>query len=317
MAEGEFDNVESSFGVPSKGNGARPLDSPIQTLTCESRGERVVTPMLIRMKGQSTAESVDCPVSTLTTMNSHAVAEAIIKYRGTRTANPSDEPIHTVSAGGINYAIMVAFLHSVGLEDYEEEILRKAWGTNWRDKVPKVEETGDDDVCGFGLAIDHTGSGLSGTNSLDEPLTTQTTKQRHATVAADVIPVEGGAIQKCGSPYLIQYYGNIQNSEMETPLPTVTTKGRHAVVYPVVEVQGELFIVDVRFRMLDVPELAAAQGFSPLYQFTGTKTSQVKQIGNAVPRNTARALLLAHLKQDSDIREEQYSYIDEDSQIKG
>jgi hypothetical protein len=37
------------------------------------------------------------------------------------------------------------------------------------------------------------------------------------------------------------------------------------------------------------------------YQFSGTKTDQVKQIGNAVPRRLARAIVAAVLSQNSDV----------------
>jgi DNA (cytosine-5)-methyltransferase 1 len=48
-------------------------------------------------------------------------------------------------------------------------------------------------------------------------------------------------------------------------------------------------------------ELAGAQGFPVGYKFSGTKTDSIKQIGNAVPRNLARAIVLAALNQSSDI----------------
>lgn len=44
-----------------------------------------------------------------------------------------------------------------------------------------------------------------------------------------------------------------------------------------------------------------AQGFRRDYKFTGTKTDQVKQIGNAVPRRLARAIVAAALSQNSDV----------------
>ena len=37
--------------------------------------------------------------------------------------------------------------------------------------------------------------------------------------------------------------------------------------------------------------------------FTGSKTEQVHQIGNAVPCGFVRALIAAHLTQSSDVRE--------------
>jgi len=53
----------------------------------------------------------------------------------------------------------------------------------------------------------------------------------------------------------------------------------------------------IRFRMLQPHELAAAQGFARSYKFEGNKSTQVKQIGNAVPHYTAKALCRERLKQ--------------------
>jgi DNA (cytosine-5)-methyltransferase 1 len=47
--------------------------------------------------------------------------------------------------------------------------------------------------------------------------------------------------------------------------------------------------------MLQPHELAAGQGFPAGYKFTGTKTEQTRQIGNAVEVNQARALFAAML----------------------
>jgi DNA (cytosine-5)-methyltransferase 1 len=66
-------------------------------------------------------------------------------------------------------------------------------------------------------------------------------------------------------------------------------------------IDGQQYQLDIRFRMLQPHELALAQGFPKGYQFTGTKTDQVKQIGNAVPRRLARALVAAVLSQNSDV----------------
>jgi DNA (cytosine-5)-methyltransferase 1 len=88
---------------------------------------------------------------------------------------------------------------------------------------------------------------------------------------------------------------------VDGPLHTVRTHECHALVRPVVVVNGNHYELDIHFRMLQPHELAAAQGFRRDYKFTGNKTEQVKQIGNAVPRNLARALVLAVLSQQNDI----------------
>lgn len=51
------------------------------------------------------------------------------------------------------------------------------------------------------------------------------------------------------------------------------------------------------YRMLQPNELAAATGFPPDYKFTGTKVEVVKQIGNAVPPNFAKAIFKQILKE--------------------
>jgi DNA (cytosine-5)-methyltransferase 1 len=91
-------------------------------------------------------------------------------------------------------------------------------------------------------------------------------------------------------PYLVKYYGSGQSQSTELPLDTITTKPRFGLCQPVLEIEGERYIVDVLFRMLKPIELSKAQGFPDDYQFTGNTESIVKQIGNAVPKNLAKAL---------------------------
>ena len=90
-------------------------------------------------------------------------------------------------------------------------------------------------------------------------------------------------------PFLLQYYGNGEARRIGLPLDTVTCKDRFALI------DGCPVSLDIRFRMLQPHELAAAQGFPGDYQFSGNKSQQVKQIGNAVPVNTAAALCKAVL----------------------
>lgn len=89
---------------------------------------------------------------------------------------------------------------------------------------------------------------------------------------------------------------------IDEPLDAVTTKDRHALISPLVEINGTLLRVRYRYRLLQPHELAGAQGFRPDYQFTGNKADRVKQIGNAVPRRTARALVAALITQNPDVR---------------
>jgi site-specific DNA-cytosine methylase len=63
-----------------------------------------------------------------------------------------------------------------------------------------------------------------------------------------------------------------------------------------VMINGEPYLLDLRFRMLSNLELARAMGFSDeesTYEFVGNISEVTRQIGNAVPVNMAKALVLA------------------------
>jgi DNA (cytosine-5)-methyltransferase 1 len=75
----------------------------------------------------------------------------------------------------------------------------------------------------------------------------------------------------------------------------------HSSGRPIIVIEGVRYVLEILFRMLQVPELSAGQGFPRDYQFKGTQTEVIKQIGNAVPCNTARALVKAVLTQNSNV----------------
>jgi DNA (cytosine-5)-methyltransferase 1 len=62
------------------------------------------------------------------------------------------------------------------------------------------------------------------------------------------------------------------------------------------------YVLDIRFRMLQPKELAAATGFPKNYKFLGTKTEVVKQIGNAVVVDIAKALCVSLLTSNSQFK---------------
>jgi DNA (cytosine-5)-methyltransferase 1 len=92
-------------------------------------------------------------------------------------------------------------------------------------------------------------------------------------------------------PFLTKYYGTGSVQPTNEPLDTVTTKDRFGLaMVSLVQTMQELGVVDIGFRMLDVDELARAQGFPGGYYLHGTRAEQVKQVGNAVCPPVAKAL---------------------------
>lgn len=153
----------------------------------------------------------------------------------------------------------------------------------------------------FIVAMEHGGRTISG----DDPLPTVTCARGGAMGVAYLLPQQSGSILRPatqpaptvatsgGIALVVEYYGTGQARPVTDPLPTVTCKPRFGLVHA----HGR----QIGFRMLQPHELAAAQGFPRGYQFTGTKTEQVRQIGNAVPCGFARALIAAHLTQSADV----------------
>jgi hypothetical protein len=154
-------------------------------------------------------------------------------------------------------------------------------------------------------------------HSVDDPAPAVTGRGAGNLIEPKLLPQHGGgALRPVSSPaptiacdgavalvqpFLVHYYGNGGSDSVENPVATVTTRDRFGLVRPVVQVNGEKYELDILYRMLQPHELAGAQGFPLDYQFTGTKTEVVKQIGNAVPRRLARALVAAALKQDANV----------------
>lgn len=170
---------------------------------------------------------------------------------------------------------------------------------------------GDVALCEpFVIAMEHGGH----VRSVRDPLNTITTARggAHGVVEPCLLPQQsGGALRPVSEPaptistdgavalvepFLVKYYGTARAQSIDEPLDTITTKDRHALVRPLVRLEGKTYQLDIRFRMLQPHELAAAQGFPRDYRFSGTKTDQVKQIGNAVPCGLARALVRAALE---------------------
>lgn len=147
---------------------------------------------------------------------------------------------------------------------------------------------------------------------INVPLPTITSARGGAIAVAQpfILPVEGfyrgnlpkdvedpiGAITQRGygsliEPYLIQYNGGSDASRVDYPIRTITTKDRYALVQPELEIKGKAYRLEILYRMLKPDELAAAMGFPSDYMFKGNRNQVVKQIGNAVAVNVAKALI--------------------------
>lgn len=231
----------------------------------------------------------------------------IVILRGTSNTRQIGKPLPTVTGGGVHFGLVEPFM----VPFYGERKGQEPRTHKTNEPVPTIPASGGGK---FGLVepfmIRYNGShagkndGDGRGQDIDWPIGTLDTSNRYGLVEPFLIQSEhGGRIRETkrplntitgssrgfgvAEPFLVKYYGSANVQPVRIPIGALTTKDRYALV------QDDLYTLDITFRMLQPHELAAAQGFPGDYWFAGTKTDQVKQIGNAVPVNTARALALS------------------------
>lgn len=164
----------------------------------------------------------------------------------------------------------------------------------------------------FVLSTSHPGGRGSYVYPGDRPLPTVTTTSEHGLVEPFVVQTSHAGDDNCRvrpvaaptfaattrnnlglvEPFIVPQMSSNAPRSTGLPVPTITTTSRGIGLC---QPAGGPGAYDIRFRMLQPSELAAAMGFPSGYRFTGDKSEQTKQIGNAVEVNCARALCSAVL----------------------
>ncbi len=222
-------------------------------------------PFLVMLYGTNDARSVDRPAPTITAGGNHIglCSPFLIhtNHTGGDRTHDIDKPVPTVTCGHRGeMALIEPFLlqqQSCGAPRSVES------------PVPTIATKGAIALVEPFITIM---KGQSKVRDIDSPVPTITTNPH---------------LYLC-EPFITKYYGCGQGAaSINRPLDTVTTKDRFGLVEPCSDGKE---VYDIRFRMLQPHELAAAMSFDGDYKFTGNKTDQIKQIGNAVPVRTAEAL---------------------------
>lgn len=303
--------------------GARPVSEPLNTVLTRDH-MALVEPTLVTLRNNVAPRSTDQPVPTVSAGGTHiGLTDAVmVPFYGERAGQAPrthsvDEPVPTIPAtGGGKFALVQPFMVTAGgpegqgrhpksiddpvptiltenklaLIEVEGEpasfLLGQHGGATARpvtEPVPTIATGGAiSKTDAFVIPLNHGGRDVR-THDVNEPMPTITTIDAWALI----------------EPFIVQFYGSGSGKEPRStaePLPTVTSKDRFGLVRPVIEVDGQKFTLDIRFRMLTPKELARAMSFDEDYQFTGNREDQVKQIGNAVPCELAKALCMAALE---------------------
>ncbi|TJW14590.1 MAG: DNA cytosine methyltransferase [Mesorhizobium sp.] len=263
-------------------------------------------PFLVILRNHMAGQSVDGPLPTIAANGTHiGLAQPILLSPNSSGAPRSaDDPLPTITTGGASTDERPGCARPMLVEPF---ILNRH-GDNGGTRAHSVEEPTPTANCDGGgyivepFVLSRQGGGAP--RSVDDPTPAQVAKHSHVLIS----PYYGsGSGETCAGA--------------EEPLPTVTAKGRFGMVVPVTQSNGgalardvetdplatmttakggefalvhgdSVFLVpedspayDILFRMLEPHELAAAMGFTTddaIYEFAGTKTEKIKQIGNAV-----------------------------------
>ncbi|WND04470.1 DNA cytosine methyltransferase [Acinetobacter soli] len=282
--------ISTYYGEKNKGEvrGSK-LNSPIRTMTTENRFS-LVAPVLTECANASRPRCMPAnePIRTIcaqTKGGHHAlIAPSLVVNTSGHHGNTVYKPLHTIATGG-HHALVSAF-----------------------------------------LAKNYTG--VIG-SQVSEPIHTITSKDHHSIVASHLVKLRNNNIgHRADEPlhtitasgghfaevraFLTAFYGNERDgTSIDNPLRTIPTRDRFGLV---TVGQQQYQIADIGFRMLQPHELFKAQGFPESYIFSYgidehgntlklTKTEQTRMVGNSVPPQLSRALVLANFAHESKINQ--------------
>lgn len=281
-----------SLGQQS-GSVARSVEEPLPTIATAGAISLIEPSLVSYYGGSDETTSVDRPLPTATTKARFGLCRPmVVKLYGTSSTASVEEPVPTVTAGGTHLGLCQPFI------------------------VPQFGEADGQAPRLHDIAAPLPAVTGHGAGALVQPLVLQM-----AQVGRD----DNGMVRTAGqplptitahnntavaTPILVQFdqqSGSNGVRAVDDPLPTLTTKCGLAVAEPtltpsgedvdprrLVEIDGQVYALDIRFRMLTNRELARAMGFEG-YQFTGNVGEITRQIGNAVCVNLAAALVTAIL----------------------
>ncbi len=255
-------------------------------------------PFLVILRNHMFGASVDAPLPTIAANGTHiGLAEPIILNRhsaprGETRSVSEPAPTPTTSGGGYLVEPFILSRHAEGAPRSLDQPTPTQVAKQSHVLISPYYGSGSGETC----------------NTADDPLPTVTAKARFGMVVPlthagghdraldareDPLPTITGA-NRGELAFITAQHGERPGQaprvhDIDRPAPTIAASGHIDLVEATEE-------YDILFRMLEPHELAAAMGFNSeetAYEFAGTKTEQIKQIGNAVSVAKMRACVRA------------------------
>lgn len=261
------------------------VDAPLGTITAGGQHHALAVPFQFKALGRNPGltKGIDTPVPTIVAAReNHAIVMPFISHLAgpgsTRAdgAESLEDPTRTILTREDRAIVQPFLVPHFGERDGQEPRSHAI-----EDPLPTVTGQGAGSLAvPFVTMLSQSGSNGGRNVSVEDPLGTITTAK--------------GGERALVLPFLTKYYGTGSVQPTGEPLDTVTTRDRFGLAMAsLIETMRELHVIDIGFRMLDVDELARAQGFPEGYYMHGTRAEQVKQIGNSVSPPVAAALCRA------------------------
>ena len=276
-------------------------------------------PFIINYKFDNEPQSINNPLTTVTSVNNHYVVTPTIMSNNTGNIGASaDSPLPTVTTGNRN------FLVAPSLVQYHRETTEnEVRGQEVTEPIMTIDTNPRYALACAHIMKNYAGGYTGAGTKADAPLDTVTAVDHNSLVTANLITLRKNMDgQKVDEPistiscsgahhaevqaFLVKYFSTGKAKPVDEPLDTVTTKDRFALV----TIHDEEYVIaDIRMRMLQPKELFKAQGFPDDYiidrDFEGNEYSKSKQVarcGNAVTPPVATALVRANLPEYCNVR---------------
>ena len=305
----------------------RSSEEPVHTVTTLTGGglyvvQPVAHPFIGANRNNCAPKDIEEPVHSATTAprrGSYLVQAEItpfmLEQQSGGAAKNAGDPVPTIAADGAVSLVRPTIIQYFGQSD-SSDVERPVPALTTKARYAVANPTL--------LEVNHADMGTAGehrVDSTDDPLRAITTK-RHTALAEPVLLQTG------------RDWDHLESTDQ--PLPSLVTKNDLALANPdmkpleeyigeepaggpdaagprqngtdprrLIYIDGEPWLLDIRFRMLQNNELARAMGFEDeetRYEFVGNVTQVTKQIGNAVPVGLAAALVGAALSPSGEIK---------------
>ena len=259
--------IASNFIAANRNHNApRSIEEPIPTATTATGGgsfliEAKPKPFMLGQQSSSAPRTTDHPTPTVATAGAISIVQpSIILYYGQSNAQPIEAPVTAITSCR-KHALMSPTL------------------------IPCESQTDHDTKPAAALIELNHGNGDLGhqgnnrrVHSLDEPMPAITTSPGMAIVQPSFI-----------QPDNAQTMDTREYQDIVDELISNDIDPRRLVI-----IDGQPYLLDILFRMLQNRELSRAMGFDDddsQYEFVGNISEVTKQIGNAVPVKMAAALV--------------------------